>query len=156
MVHVVVLVHSIATNEEDIFHGFREIDDFGESVVRSEIGGIRFLHPDDDFVEYVARINNLDFRKLTDRERREIGIRAVPELITLIAEIFEADPYRVRILDEIGAPVVEYLQPSDLYVPFLDVYSVVSQSSLTGIVEKKKSPSIVSFVPVSTSSTTIE
>ena len=51
-----------------------------------------------------------------------LGVGHVPEIVTLVAEVFEADPDGiVDILDEVGAPVVEDLETTDLVTGILHV-----------------------------------
>ena len=51
-----------------------------------------------------------------------LGVGHVPEIVTLVAEVFEADPDGiVDILDKVGAPVVEDLETTDLVTGILHV-----------------------------------
>ena len=46
----------------------------------------------------------------------------VPHGIAFLAEVFESDPYGVvHVFDEVGAPIVEYLETSDLIAGVLHV-----------------------------------
>ena len=60
--------------------------------------------------------------------------RFAPQLVALVAEVFEPEPDGIGVGDQVGAPVVEDLQPTDLDVALLDVDPVVRNESARGAI----------------------
>ena len=55
-----------------------------------------------------------------------------PEIVGVVAEVFEADPDLGRVGDHVGAPVVEDLQAADEDVGLLDVDPGVLEGRAVG------------------------
>ena len=67
---------------------------------------------------------------------RNFGSSASPEVVALVAEILQPEPHRPGVGDQVGAPVVEDLQPAEVHVRFLDVDPVVGRQAVAGRVAR--------------------
>src|SRR6202034_1361283 len=64
---------------------------------------------------------NTDLLNFGDREACHVGVGHLPEIVGVVAEVFQADPHLRRVGDHVRAPVVEDLQAPHQNVRFLDV-----------------------------------
>ena len=123
MIHVVVAVLAVTADTVQITEGIKVFHELRHAVVRVEVGRIRLLHALTMGIDHVLRaVDDLHAGELLDGELLRLLLRHVPEGITLLAEVFKADPHGVvNILDQIRAPVVEDLQAADLIARILHV-----------------------------------
>ena len=90
--------------------------------VAVEIGGIGLLDPFSVGIQHVRRPGDADPLDLPLGQVDELLIGLGPQLVPLVAEVFEAHPHGVfRVLHHIGGPVVEDLDPAQLHVLVLNV-----------------------------------
>ena len=75
MILVVVLMHAVAPDKEQVFETVDVFADLVETLVSAEVGRIGFGHADDAGVQYVALIDDADFFHLALRQRNHVGVR---------------------------------------------------------------------------------
>ncbi len=126
VVHVVVAVHAVAADQEEVLERIEPALKLAESAVGAEVGGIRFGHPDHRAVDDGAWLDDSDLGQLPGRQVDELRVGLDPQIVVLVAEILHPDPDLGRIGDHVRAPVVEDLHPAHQHVGLLDVDPVVA------------------------------
>jgi len=99
MVLIVISVHTITADEEEIFKLVQKRPYHREVIVGAEIGGIGFRLPHNNRVDDVPGINELQQLQFSDGELFHLRVGFRPEFISLIAEIFRTDPGVARIFN---------------------------------------------------------
>src|SRR5689334_7801380 len=132
MVLIVVAMHAVATDEEQVLDGVGMLPDRSEVRVAAEIGGIGFGHADHVRGNDVFRVDKAQLFELADRQRLHLRIRKAPQLIGFVAEVFESQGDFGRIGRQRRAPVVEYLQPAKPHARVLNINPVVGKQSCAG------------------------
>ena len=130
MVHVVIPVHTVATDEIQIGDSVQPVAQLGETGVRSEVCGICFCYAEYNFITNIFTVDHPYFLQLSDGKVGKGSIRHTPELIPLVDKIFHTEPDLAAIVHQIGTPVVEYLQSSDFHVGFLNINPVIENDSV--------------------------
>jgi hypothetical protein len=59
---------------------------------RTEIRRIGLFHPQHGGIDHFSAVDNADFAKLLLAQGGHIGIRELPQIICVVAEIFQAQP----------------------------------------------------------------
>src|SRR5665213_2153752 len=113
VVLVVVLMHTIAADQKQVFEAVRPSPQLVEPVIRAKVGRISLWYSHYVSVENVGRLQYSNLLQLRCRKLLQLFIRHRPQRIGFVAEIFEADPNFGSIRNHIRAPVIEYLQASE-------------------------------------------
>src|SRR6185503_45913 len=103
---VVVAVHAVASGQEKVRKRVQVFAQFAEARVAAIVAGIGFRNPDHDAVEMVRRCSQVQALHFGDSQLHQIAVRHRPELVAFAAEVLHPYPDRVRVPDEVGAPVV--------------------------------------------------
>ena len=92
MVLVVVFVHAVAPDQEQVVEAVDIFADLVEALVGAEVGRIGFGHADDAGIENVVLVDDADFFHFLLRQRDHVGVGQLPEIVGLVTEVFESDP----------------------------------------------------------------
>ena len=125
MVLIVVSVHSRPADEEQIIKFIREIANDVEMLVRTKIAGISLWHPitTASRTSCLSRMPILTISSIANWMNSLSGV--FHSRSTFIAEILQANPDVIFVLDHIGTPVIKNLEATDLDVGFLNINPVV-------------------------------
>src|SRR5882672_1052117 len=92
MILVVVLVHSIAANKEEVLKSIHVANDLIEAIVGSEVGGISLRYAKDTGIANLVRVEDPDLCNFSNCELRDLFVRLVPNRVSVIAKIFKPNP----------------------------------------------------------------
>ncbi len=130
MIHIVIAVHPVAADQKKIGQAVGEGADLGEPVVAAEIGGVSLGLADHHPVEEIVGLDKAQGLQLGGPQALQLLIAHPPQLVAFAAEILQPHPYRIGILDQPGAPVVENLQTAQAQIALLDIDPVVGRAAL--------------------------
>ncbi len=125
-------MHPIAPDREDVGEAVKIRPDLVDLPIGAKIGRIGFADAYDGAVQDVTQLDQSDLRELPCGEVQEAFVRLTPQGIALAAEVFEPQPDPARIAHHVRAPVVEDLQPAELYVGLLHVDPIVGRHAVCG------------------------
>ena len=93
VVLVVVLVHAVAADEEEVGEAVGPGAEFVEAGVGAEVGRVGLGDADDVGVEDFGCVRRMPiFCELAGGEGGDVGVGHGPERVGVVAEVFEADP----------------------------------------------------------------
>ena len=94
VVLVIVAVHAVAADQEQVVVAVHILANLGEPVVGAEVRGIGLLHPQDRGVEHFGGVDDADLAEFLGRQRDHALVGEVPDFVRLVAEILQAQPDR--------------------------------------------------------------
>src|SRR5688572_19991080 len=90
VVLVVVPVHAVPPDEEQVGNAKRPVAHHVEPVIGAEVGGIRLGHAQHAAVQHVFSLDEPDALELLRAQLDQVGVLHVPELLALVHEVLEA------------------------------------------------------------------
>ena len=125
VVGVVVFVHAVAADQEEVGEPVGVVRYLLELVVGAEVGGVGLFHPEDRNIEDVLGAGKVHFLQFFYSGPLDGRLGLCPEGVGLVTEVFHADPSGIGVLDHAIAPVVVDHEAADLDVALLDIDPVV-------------------------------
>src|SRR5665213_1285384 len=113
VVLVVVLMHTVAAHQKQVFEAVRPSPQLVETVIGAKVGWVRLRHSHYMSVEHVGRLQYSNLLQLRGRKLLQLFIRHRPQRVGFVAEILQPYPYFGSIRNHIRTPVIEYLQTSE-------------------------------------------
>src|SRR5258708_34199926 len=92
MILIVVLVHSIAANKEEVLKSIHVAKNLIEAIVGSEVRGIGLRYAKHTGIANLVRVEDPDLCNFSNCELRDLFVRLVPDRVRVIAKIFEPNP----------------------------------------------------------------
>ena len=123
MVHIVVAVLPVPAHAEKVLKPIQISNQGVNLSIGVEIGRISLFHPLPVSVQHLTLVrDHSHFNELVSPKLHPFLLAQLPVFIPLVAEIFQSNPNRVlRILYQIGGPVVEHLDSPKLYPHVLHI-----------------------------------
>lgn len=127
VVLVVVTVLAVTTHAIEVAEGIQVLDQLVDVLIGVEIGRISLGNAlAVGIKDVLLAVYHLHTGQFLDGQVRGFLIGQVPEVIAFVAEVFHANPDgAIRIVDQVGAPVVEDLEATDLVAGILHVNPVI-------------------------------
>src|SRR6267142_4960613 len=113
MILIVVSVHSISTDRVKIGESIQIIAQVAKLAVCAKVRRICAGNPHDSAADHIFAVNETDILEFAAGEAQEILILHGPQIVALVAEIFQTQPDGAWVGNQRGAPIIENLQSPD-------------------------------------------